>query len=75
LSVTAIAALNAAAELGVKVTERLQFAPAASVAPHPLVKEKTEGFAPLRTMPVMFRVAVPGFESLTIWTALVDPVV
>ena len=56
---------------GVKVTERVQFEPAARDSPQVLVWLKSEGLAPVRVIPVMVRVALPGFESMTTWAVAV----
>ena len=47
LSETLMAAVKLAAEVGVKVTMRVQFRPMPSDALHPLVKAKLDAFAPV----------------------------
>jgi hypothetical protein len=69
LSATEIVAPNVAADSGVKVTEIVQVADAASVAPQVVVSAKSAGFAPAIEMPVMLRVALPGFDSVIVWAA------
>jgi hypothetical protein len=63
LSVTVTAALNDPAASELKITDMLQLVPAANVAPHALVSPKSEGFAPVSVMLLMFNVALPGLDS------------
>lgn len=65
LSVTLIAAAKFPVVPGLNVTERLQLFPAVSVAPQPFIKLNELGFAPARAMPLIFSVALPGFDSTT----------
>jgi hypothetical protein len=76
LSATITVALKLAVDAGVKVTEMVHVALAASVAPHVVVSEKSLGFIPLIVMPEMFSVELLVFESvrfgavtevLTVW--------
>lgn len=62
LSATEMVAEKLAALAGVRVTEMLQFAPAASVPPQVVVSAKSVGLAPVIVMPVMVRAALPGFD-------------
>ena len=65
LSATEMAAVNVAAEAGVKLTEMVQLAAAARVVPQVLAAmAKSAVLAPVRVMPVMLRAAVPGLESV-----------
>ena len=52
-----------------------QLAPAASVLPQLLMVANELGLTPPRAMPVMFSVAVPGFDNVTTCGPLVPPVV
>jgi len=52
-----IAAERLAAEVGAKVTDRVQLAPAARVVLQPLVRLKLAGLVPMSVMLVMLRVA------------------
>lgn len=61
------------AEAGVKVTEIVQFVPAATDAPHVLLVAKSPGLAPFKEIPMMFRGALPVLFSVTDWGALVTP--
>ena len=69
LSVTVIDPLRAPPAVGVKITEMVQFAPAATEAPHVLVWLKS----PLATMLVIDKGAVPVFVSVTVCAALEVP--
>jgi len=75
LSATETDALKVVAEAGVKVTEMVQVAAAARVLPHVVVSAKSVGLAPVMVMPVMVRVALPGFERVIVCAAEVVPVV
>jgi len=75
LSVTVSVALKLAADTGVKVTEIVQLAPAASELPHVLVWAKLAGFVPPIAMPVIVNAALPLLVSVTAVGALVAPVV
>jgi hypothetical protein len=75
LSATLIDALKLAAEAGVKVTLMVQVAPAARVAEQLEVSAKSAVFAPVRVTPDIDKVAVPGFDRVNVWTALVTPTV
>ena len=61
------------ASAGVKVTEIVQFAPAATPLPHVLVWLKSDGLVPVTPMLVIERSAVPAFETMIVWAALVVP--
>lgn len=63
LSVTEIAAVRTAAEVGVKLTIMVQEAPAARVEPQLLVWPKLVALAPVTEMAVMARGALPGLDS------------
>ena len=69
LSVTVIAPVRAPAAVGVKITEMLQVAAAATDAPQVLVWLKS----PLAAMLVIESVAVPVLVSVTTWAALEVP--
>ena len=58
-----------------KVTERLQVAPAARVEPQPLVRVKAAVLVPVSEMLVMLNAALPGLLSVSGWEALVVPLV
>jgi hypothetical protein len=75
LSTREIKAAKLAAETGLKLTAMVQVAPAASVAPQVVVSAKSAEPAPVTVMPEMLRVALPGFESVTVWAAEVAPTV
>ncbi len=64
LSATEMVAEKLAAEAGVKVAEMLQVAPAARVPVQLVVYAKSVGLAPEMVMPVIVRVALPGFDSV-----------
>jgi hypothetical protein len=74
LSATETVAAKLAAELGVNVTEIVQDAPAASVAPQVLVSAKSLGFVPPIVMPEMFSTALPVFDSVSGCALVVTPV-
>ena len=76
LSVMVSVALRAPAAVGLKVTLKVQLAPAASVAgsvPQVFVWAKSPAFAPPMVMLLMVSVPVPGFVSVTFCAALVVP--
>jgi hypothetical protein len=73
LSATEIEAAKLTAETGLKVTEIVQLAPPARVAPQVLVSAKSAGLAPATVIPEMLSVALPGFESVMAWGAEVAP--
>ncbi len=75
LSATLIVAAKFAAEAGVKVTERLQLAPAASVLEQPLVRVKSAAFAPPSVTALIVSGAVPGLERTVVSAAEVTPTV
>ncbi len=58
---------------GVKVTETVQLALTASVAPHVVVSPNELAFVPLIVIEAKFRVAVPVFVSVTVCAALELP--
>ena len=66
LSVTVIAAVKLAAESGAKVTEIVQLAEAASVAPQVVVSAKSAGFVPVSEMAIPVSVALPVLESVNV---------
>ena len=67
-----VAAAGPVAE-GVKVTEMVQLLLAARLARHVKVSANSDAFGPLMLILLMVNVAVPVFESVTVWGALVDP--
>ena len=73
LSVTVKVADRAPVAPGLNVTLITQFDPTASELPQVLVSAKSLLFAPVMVIPVMLRVAVPLFESVTPWALLVVP--
>src|ERR1039457_7273507 len=73
LSVMVTDALRPPAAVGVNVTEKLQFAPAATLLPQVLVYAKSPGLAPVTAMLVIDRVPVPVLLRVTDWVALVVP--
>jgi len=65
LSATEMLAANVVADSGVKVTEIVQVALAASVVLQVFEEmAKSDGFVPVIVMPLMFSVAVPGFDNV-----------
>jgi hypothetical protein len=62
LSVMVTAPVRVPAAVGLKVTLRVQLAPAATLEPQVLVSEKS----PLAVMLVMLRAALPVFLSMTL---------
>lgn len=73
LSVTESVALKLAADAGVKVTEMMQLAPAASELPQVLVWAKSAAFAPVIAMPVIASAALPELDSVAVCAAVVVP--
>jgi hypothetical protein len=71
LSVIEIEPVGVPAAVGVKVTEMVQLAPAATLVPQVLVSAKLDEAAIL----LIVRVAVPVFFKVTVWAALVVPTV
>src|ERR1017187_1994176 len=69
LSVTVRSPTRAPALVGVKVTEIVQLAPAATEEPHVLVCAKS----PEAATCVIASAAVPVFESRTVWLVLATP--
>jgi hypothetical protein len=69
LSATLTEAVRAPVAVGVKVTEIVQLAPAASVAGQVLVCPKSPAFAPVTEMAVIVSPAVPVFVSVAVWAA------
>jgi len=59
--------------VGSKVTEMVQFALTARVAPQVLVWAKLEALAPPTVMPVKVMVPLPVLVRVTVWAALVVP--
>ena len=74
---TLSAALRAPTAVGLKVTENVQLAPAAKVAPHVLVCAKSPPLAPVIVLLLMVSVepALPAFVSITVCAALVVPTI
>jgi hypothetical protein len=70
LSTTVRAAVSVPATDGVKVMERVQLAPAATLVPQVLVWLKLAAFVPLRPMEVMASVAEPVLVSVTVCAGL-----
>jgi hypothetical protein len=66
-----IAAEREPIAVGVKLTLIVQFAPAARVAPHVVVREKSPLFAPSGIMPVIFSASPPVLLRVTFWASLV----
>src|ERR1039457_756674 len=73
LSVMVTDAPRLPAAVGVKVTEILQFPPAATLAPQVLVCAKSPALVPVTARLLIRRVAVPVLLSVTDWAALVVP--
>ena len=71
LSATLTEAERAPTNAGVKVTETLQLAPAATLLPHVFVWLKSDALLPVTPMPVMDSAALPVFDTVIVWTALV----
>lgn len=61
--------------VGLKVTLIVQFAPAATLAPHVFVCEKSPLFVPVMVMPKPLKVSValPVFVRVTLWAELLVP--
>ena len=57
--------------VGVKVTEIVQLAPAATLLPHVLVWWKSDALVPVTPTPVMDSAALPEFETVIVWATLV----
>ena len=74
LSVTVIAAASAPANCGVKVTETMQLALAASAVPQVLVWLNALALTPVMAMLLTVSAAVPGLESVIVCAAEVVPV-
>jgi hypothetical protein len=73
VSVTVRVAVLVNAAVGVNLTLMVQLEPAASVAPHVVVRVKSVLFAPVMVMPVMDSVAVPVSRKVTVCAELVVP--
>jgi hypothetical protein len=75
LSVTVNDAVSAPVFVGLNLTEIVQLAPAATVAPQVVVSEKEDAFVPLILMPpdLISKVALPVFLSVTTLAAVVVP--
>src|SRR5437660_9018818 len=54
-------------------TRRSSDLPAATLLPHVLVWPKSERLVPVTPMLVIVRAALPGFETVIVWAALVVP--
>jgi len=72
-SVMVIAPVRFPAALGLKVTLRVQLAPAATLAPQVPVQAKSLRSAPVMEILARCRVAVPVLLSVTGWDALLVP--
>jgi len=72
-SATATDALKLPAAVGPKVTEIVQFAPAARDALQVFVWWNWPASAPVTLMPLMFSTALPGFDKVSVCAALVLP--
>jgi hypothetical protein len=72
LSVKTTAALRAPAAVGLKVTEIVQLAPAARLAPQVVVSGKSP-LLPVSPMLEMVSAAAPVFFSVIVWAALAEP--
>jgi len=75
LSATEIEAVKFATDAGVNVTEIEQAEDAARFVPQAEVSAKSVGLAPVMVMPLMFSVALPGFESVRVCDVAVEPTV
>jgi hypothetical protein len=75
LSVMVMLAARLPVAVGLKVTLMEQFAPAATLAPHVFVCEKSPLFVPVMAMLEIVNVAVPVLVSVTICTALLMPTI
>jgi len=75
LSAIDTVALKVAIEVGVKVTEMLQLAPAASAVPQVFVCAKLAAPAPVTVMPEILSGALPLLLSCAVWVALATPLV
>ncbi len=73
LSVIVSEAVHDPIAVGVNLTRMVQLEPAASVAPHVCVSEKSVLSVPVIAMLVMFNTALPVLESVTFWLPLVVP--
>jgi hypothetical protein len=74
LSVTTNAAVRTPVAVGLKVSETMQLALAAKVAPQLLdAMAKSPALVPPRAMPLMFNIAPPVFPMVTAIGELVDP--
>ena len=73
LSVTLREAVGENATVGAKVTEIVQLAPAARLAPQVSVSANWCGFGPVREMRVILSVVLPIFVSVTWCTELMVP--
>jgi hypothetical protein len=71
LSVMVKVAVSEPARVGVKVTLRVQLAPAVSLEPQLLVWAKSLLFVPAMVTPVTLSVVLPVFNSVTVCAALV----
>src|SRR2546421_46789 len=58
---------------GVKLTEIVQLPPAATLVPHVLDCLISDALVPVTQILVIVRAAVPAFESVIVWAALVVP--
>src|SRR5437588_726497 len=68
-----IEAERAPTSAGAKVTEIVQLAPAATLLPHVLVWLKSEKIGRATCREGMEKAAVPGFERVMVWAALLEP--
>jgi len=75
LSAIESVAAKLAANAGVKVTETVQLAAAASELPQVVVSAKSVGLAPVMVMPVIESAALPVFISVAVCAGAVVPTV
>jgi hypothetical protein len=68
-----IEADRAPTSAGVNVTDIVQLARAARLFPQVSISLKSVAFVPVTVMLVRLTVAVPGFETVSVWAALVVP--
>ena len=73
LSVAATVAVRVPEAAGVNVTLIVQLAPAATDVPHVLLSAKSPPLVPVTAILVMLKAALPVFESVIAWAALVVP--
>ena len=71
LSAMATEANRLPAADGLKVTETVQLAPAATLTPQVLVWLKSAALVPVTATLVMDSAALPEFETVIVWAALI----